>query len=296
LLETLKHILISWYSWCLLLLDKVNTALSKLKKQEQISCLNVLIVLISAKKQMKSEVKQMEDEFSVKQKNTDPDESAQTVELQPLILKQTSHNTKGTQARPYDFGAETYDVYSNLKNPFMVGILAADTERIQLDPIKTQNLFQQIEKDSTYSLEYPLNISAHRKRKLSSTQQLSSTGENKTVTVGGDKLKTASMEYLPPEKLKEDKRKLEVYIQSFFSHFLKRLGEEPGGLPVIINELVPLFVEHQIRIRFYEAFRQIHAMDELITTLEKISSDNELENFELFCSAIFVFYSSQSNR
>jgi hypothetical protein len=280
----------------LLLLDKVNTALSKLKKQEQISCLNVLIVLISAKKQMKSEVKQMEDEFSVKQKNTDPDESAQTVELQPLILKQTSHNTKGTQARPYDFGAETYDVYSNLKNPFMVGILAADTERIQLDPIKTQNLFQQIEKDSTYSLEYPLNISAHRKRKLSSTQQLSSTGENKTVTVGGDKLKTASMEYLPPEKLKEDKRKLEVYIQSFFSHFLKRLGEEPGGLPVIINELVPLFVEHQIRIRFYEAFRQIHAMDELITTLEKISSDNELENFELFCSAIFVFYSSQSNR
>ncbi len=280
----------------MLLLDKVNTALSKLKKQEQISCLNVLIVLISAKKQMKSEVKQMEDEFSVKQKNTDPDESAQTVELQPLILKQTSHNTKGTQARPYDFGAETYDVYSNLKNPFMVGILAADTERIQLDPIKTQNLFQQIEKDSTYSLEYPLNISAHRKRKLSSTQQLSSTGENKTVTVGGDKLKTASMEYLPPEKLKEDKRKLEVYIQSFFSHFLKRLGEEPGGLPVIINELVPLFVEHQIRIRFYEAFRQIHAMDELITTLEKISSDNELENFELFCSAIFVFYSSQSNR
>jgi len=245
---------------------------------------------------MKSEVKQMEDEFSVKQKNTDPDESAQTVELQPLILKQTSHNTKGTQARPYDFGAETYDVYSNLKNPFMVGILAADTERIQLDTIKTQNLFQQIEKDSTYSLEYPLNISAHRKRKLSSTQQLSSTGENKTVTVGGDKLKTASMEYLPPEKLKEDKRKLEVYIQSFFSHFLKRLGEEPGGLPVIINELVPLFVEHQIRIRFYEAFRQIHAMDELITTLEKISSDNELENFELFCSAIFVFYSSQSNR
>ena len=280
----------------MLLLDKVNTALSKLKKQEQISCLNVLIVLISAKKQMKSEVKQMEDEFSVKQKNTDPDESAQTVELQPLILKQTSHNTKGTQARPYDFGAETYDVYSNLKNPFMVGILAADTERIQLDTIKTQNLFQQIEKDSTYSLEYPLNISAHRKRKLSSTQQLSSTGENKTVTVGGDKLKTASMEYLPPEKLKEDKRKLEVYIQSFFSHFLKRLGEEPGGLPVIINELVPLFVEHQIRIRFYEAFRQIHAMDELITTLEKISSDNELENFELFCSAIFVFYSSQSNR
>ena len=179
------------------MLDKVNTALSKLKKQEQISCLNVPIVLIYAKKQINSEVKQMEDEFSVKQKKGDPDESTQTVVLQPLILKQTSHNTKGTQARPYEFGAETYDVYSNLKNPFMVGILAADADRIQLDPINTQNLFQQIEKDSTYTLEYPLNISAHRKRKLSSTQELSSTGGNKTATVGEEKLKIASMEYLP---------------------------------------------------------------------------------------------------
>jgi hypothetical protein len=255
----------------------------------------VPIVLISAKKQMKSEVKQMEDEFSVKQKKSDPDESATTVVLQPLILKQNSHNTKGTQALPYDFGAETYDVYSNLKNPFMVGILASDTERIQLDPIKTQNLFQQIEKNSTYTLEYPLNISAHRKRKLTSNQQVSSAERNKTTTVEEGKLKTASMEYLPREKLKEDKRKLQVYIQSFFSHFLKRLREEPGELPVIINELVPLFVEHHIRIRFYEAFRQLHSMEDLITTIEKISSDFELENFELFCSAIFVFYSSQSN-
>ena len=244
---------------------------------------------------MKSEVKQKEDEFLVKQKNAEPDESAQTVALQPLILKQTSHNTKGIQARTYDFGAETYDVYSKLKNPFMVGILAAETERIQLDPINTQNLFQQIEKNSTYSLEYPLNISAHSKRKISSIHQASSVEKNEILTGREEKLKTASMEYLPREKLKEDKRKLQVYIQHLFSHFLKRLREEPGGLPVIINELVPLFVDHQIRIRFYEAFRQIHAMEDLITTLEKISSDHELENFELFCSAIFVFYSSQSN-
>ena len=243
---------------------------------------------------MKSEVKQTENELLVKRKNAAPEESAQTVELQPLILNQKTHNTKGTQALPYEFGAETYDVYSNPKNPFMVGILAAETERIQLDPINTQNLFQQIEKNSIYTLEYPLNISAHSKRKLSSSQQVSSAGKNETSTVIEGKLKTASMEYLPREKLKEDKRKLQVYIQNFFSHYLKRLGEEPSGLPVIINELVPLFVDHQIRIRFYEAFHQMNVMEDLITTLEKISSDYELENFELFCSAIFVFYSSQN--
>ena len=102
----------------------------------------------------------------------------------------------------------------------MVGIIASETDRIQLDPINTQNLFQQIEKNSTYSLEYPLNISAHRKRKLLPAQEVSSAGGNKTVEVGEEKLKTASKEYLPREKLKEDKRKLEVYIQKPYSRFM----------------------------------------------------------------------------
>ena len=46
------------------------------------------------------------------------------IPLQPLILKQNPKNIKGTKSLPYDFGAETYDAYSNPKNPFMVGILA----------------------------------------------------------------------------------------------------------------------------------------------------------------------------
>jgi hypothetical protein len=232
---------------------------------------------------MKNEVEKIEDQFSAKHKNDDPDDVAQTVPLMPLIIKQSPKYTKGTKSLPYEFGAETYNVYSNLKNPFMVGILSANTERIQLDPIKTQTLFQQFEKKSTYTLEYPLNISAHRKRKLSSSNERES------------KLKNASSEYLPRGKLKEDKRKLQAYIQSFFSYFLKQLTEDPGMLPVIINELIPLFVEHQIRIRFFEAFSQIRAIDDLISTLKKISNDFELENFELFCSALFVFYGSRNS-
>ena len=244
---------------------------------------------------MKNELEEIEDQFSVKHKNDNPDDSVQTVALLPLILKQVPKNTKGTKSLPYDFGSETYDVYSNLKNPFMVGILAADTERIQLDPIKTQNLFQQFEKKSTYTLEYPLNISAHRKRKLSSAQQSSGEKQNTAANVRGSKLKNVSSVYLPREKLKEDKRKLQAYIQSFFSHLLKRLSDEKGALPVIINELVTLFVENRIRIRFFKAFLQIRVMDDLISTLEKISNDSELENFEFFCSALFVFYSSQKS-
>ncbi len=244
---------------------------------------------------MDNERSRPEESISGKNKKENTTETVNSVPLQPLILKQNPKNIIGTKSLPYEFGTETYDVYSNPKNPFMVGILAAETDKIQLDPIKVQSLFQQLEKKSPYSLEYPLNISSHRKRKLSSaTQPISEDADSETETVGSErKLEIASSEYLPREKLKENKRKLNVYIQGFFCHVLKRLSEDPGELAQIINEIVPLLVEHQIRVRFYQAFCQIRSSGDLNTTLEKISKDIELENFELFCSALFVFYSSQ---
>ena len=244
---------------------------------------------------MNKERNRPEELIPVENKKENTTGTVKSVPLQPLILKQNPKNIKGTKSLPYDFGAETYDVYSNPKNPFMVGILAAETDKIQLDPIKAQSLFQQLEKKSPYSLEYPLNISAHRKRKLSGANPAFSKDEDgESEKVGSErKLKIVSSEYLPRKKLKENKRKLDVYIHGFFCHVLKRLSEDPGELAQIINEIVPLFVEHQIRVRFYQAFSQIRSNNDLNTTLEKISNDVELENFELFCSAIFVFYSSQ---
>ena len=82
----------------------------------------------------------------------------------------------------------------------------------------------------------------------------------------------------------------------FCNHFLQRIKHNNQDLNLIINEIIPLFVRHKIRIRFYEAFRQISNIEDLIITLENICNDFELENFELFCSAIFVFYSSQRNK
>ena len=228
-----------------------------------------------------------------KQSNDLIDESPQNDSMQPLIIKQAPSNPKGTKSLPYNFGSETYSVYSNLNNPFMVGILNSDKDTIQLDPIKTQSLFKQMEKESTYSIDYPQNISAHKKRKVTSAIQRSAEEKEKNLKANDMMLKDFSSEYLPKEKLKEDKHRLRAYIESFFDHLLKRLGEHPGELPAIINELVPLFVKHKIRIRFYKAFHQITNLPELIETLKKISDDYELENFELFCSALFVFYSSK---
>lgn len=242
---------------------------------------------------MKNELEKTKNLLSVKQKNINPDNSSRTIPLQPLILRQVHKNLKGTKSLPYEFGEETYGVYSNPKNPFMVGILASDTDSLKLDPIKTKNLFQQFEEDSTYSIEYPLNISAHRKRKVFTQNKSSRKKSKKDVLVRNEDVKNVSLEYLPREKLKEDKKKLQTYIQSFCNYFLRKIKDNRDDLPLIINEMVPLFVKHRIRIRFYEAFRKIYTIDDLIGTLEKISNDFELENFELFCSAIFVFYSTQ---
>ena len=213
--------------------------------------------------------------------------------MQPLIIKQAPNTSKGTRSLPYNFGSDTYGVYSNIKNPFMVGILNSDKDTIQLDPIKTQSLFQQMQNESTYSIDYPQNISAHKKRKITSAIQSYADEKEKKLKPTEIMLKNASSEYLPKKKLKEDKRKLTGYIEFFFINLLKRLRKNPDELSTIINELLPLFVEHKIRIRFYKAFNQIRNLPELIETLKKISDDCELENFELFCSALFVFYCSK---
>jgi len=243
---------------------------------------------------MNEEIEKPQKTISVKQKNVHSEVSNKTIPLQPLLLKQVNKNVKGTKSMPYEFGTETYEVYINQKNPFMVGILASDTDRIKLDPINTQNLFQQFEKDSTYSIEYPLNISPHRKRKVSLPRKTLSEEKNQENFIRNLKVNDISQEYLSKKKLKEDKIKLQTYIQSFCNHFLERIRDNHDEFANIINEMVPLFVKHQIRIRFYEAFRQINTIEDLICTLEKISNDFELENFELFCSALFVFYSSQT--
>jgi len=148
---------------------------------------------------MDNERSRLKESISGKNKKENTTETVNSVPLQPLILKQNPKNIKGTKSLPYDFGAETYDVYSNPKNPFMVGILAAETDKIQLDPIKAQSLFQQLEKKSPYSLEYPLNISSHRKRKLSpATQPISEDADSETETAGSErKLEIAPLNICP---------------------------------------------------------------------------------------------------
>ena len=209
-----------------------------------------------------------------------------------LILNQVPKNIKGTQPLPYHFGSETYDVYRNLKNPFTNRLLSGEISPLDISPEKVQSLFQQYEKTSPYSLEFPSNISAHRRRKVTSAIPHPAPSSESEKTNSANKSKTSS-DYLTLDKLKEDKNKLNGAIKAFFQHVLQRLREDPNCLPIIVNELVPLLVLNKMKIRIYDAYRKMRSLDELFYTLEAITEDYELENFELFCSALFGFYSQK---
>ena len=195
----------------------------------------------------------------------------------PLILDQSPKNTKGTQALPYELGTNTYEVYTNPKNPFLGRILSNEVPPLDRDPQKTKNLFQEIGNKEGYCKNFLGSGNPHLKRKVTSSPKHSS------ICKG----------YEGEPSLREDLNRLQTSIEAFFSHTLARLKEDQNMLPQLVNNLLPLFVEHQIRIRIFPAYCQFQSFEQFIDTLELISEDFEIENFELFCSALFGYYSQQ---
>ena len=85
---------------------------------------------------MNKKIDNEKDLISKEQKNIDLVNSDQAIQFKPLLINQDPKKTKEKKPLQYEYGKETYEVYSNPRNPFMIGILTADTDRIKLDPIK----------------------------------------------------------------------------------------------------------------------------------------------------------------
>jgi len=205
------------------------------------------------------------------------DESSKEKQKTPLILEQNPRNIKGTQALPYEFGREIYEVYSNQKNPFLGRILGSEVPPLDLDPKKAGALVQEIGTDQGYRVHFPGSGSAHQKRKVTK----------------GSSVPTKGKGYEQQAHLPENQVRLQTAIEAFFHHVLNRLKEEPNQLASLVNEMVPMFLKHEVRVRIYPAYRQFQGFEQFLETLEKINEDFEIENFELFCSALFGFYSQQ---
>lgn len=196
----------------------------------------------------------------------------------PLILHQDPKRHKQEQPLPYEFGSDVYRVYRNPKNPFLERILGEEAEGVALTPEQIQRLFQQMGRSDTYRLGYPTETPAMRKRRIAG-----STPE--TPQAKGN--------FPQPEQFPSGPERIRVMMSRFFLEVIQRLREHPGQLGEVVNALVPLFEEQGLRIRVPDLYRQFQSNDAFLQTLEQISEDDEVENFELFCAALFGFYSQQ---
>ena len=204
-------------------------------------------------------------------------ESSKEKQKTPLILEQNPKNIKGTQALPYEFGREIYEVYSNPKNPFLGRILGREVSSLNLDPKKAGALVQDISAEQGYRVHFPGSGSAHQKRKIARGTTVQAHGKG----------------YQKNPVLPENQIRLQTAIEAFFHYALNRLKEDPNQLARLVNDLLPLFVKHEVRVRIYPSYRQFSGFEQFLDTLEKITEDFEIENLELFCSALFGFYSQQ---
>ena len=194
----------------------------------------------------------------------------------PLILQQNKKKIAQETPRPYQFGADTYERYMNRKNPFLGRLLSEKPTPIHLNSQQVEALFQFLNEHKQYQMAYPTEKAPHQKRKIAPPLE---------------KFSKSQQSFVPPQKLKEDSQRLGLSIQTFFKYVLGRLQSDSDSLPLLVNELLPLFLEHQIQIKIYDAYRNFYSEEQFLETLKKISEGEDIENFEFFCSALFGYYS-----
>lgn len=192
----------------------------------------------------------------------------------PLILQQNKKKIPQAKPRPYQFGADTYEHYR--KNPFAERSLVGAPSPIHLNNQQVEALFQYLHEQKQYQLAYPTEKAPHQKRKIAPP---------------AGSFPKPQTPFVQTKNLKEDSHRLALAIETFFKYVLGRLENDCGELPLLVNELVPLFLEHQIKIKIYDAYRSFYSEEQFLETLKKISEGEDIENFEFFCSALFGYYS-----
>ena len=65
---------------------------------------------------------------------------------------------------------------------------------------------------------------------------------------------------------------------------------DPNDFFTVIDELTRLFRNNNIRIKIYEAYRELQDWDDLMDTLTEIAHYPSLETFDLFCSALLAYH------
>ncbi len=194
----------------------------------------------------------------------------------PLIVRQRPRNVgASSKPVPYQPPADTYDLFSNPKSPFLQRLVTAPTEQTKLSSEKLQSLFEK-NAGERWLLSTCLSLCKRCARKT--------THRSRNCAWQISNLWESLDSFEAPQRLQQ-------FVQLFMEQVLSDLKEDPFSLTKLVQDLATLFEEQEIRIRVYDAYRTFRSFDQLLDTLTRISEDTEIENFELFCSALVGFYS-----
>lgn len=203
-------------------------------------------------------------------------ESEEVKKLLWLFRNQPPDPEKGeVDVNPVD---AIYHLQNNTNNPYLGRAIAPETKKLARDSNDLKKLSVLFSTQNLYELKPTNRNQPFQERELNHP-------EKKAPHKEGGKVG-----YMAPEKLSGDVYKLPWMIDEFFSGILIRLRKNPREFDRVVEELLHLFHENNIRIKVYDAYYQLKDWNNLIDTLKEISDYPSPETFDLFCSALFAYY------
>ena len=167
-----------------------------------------------------------------------------------------------------------YHLRKNTRNPYLQRTIAPKTPQHKKSGAELDKLVHMFSGRAAYELAPSNQDAPHLRRDLNHPSPPPA----------------ARREYLQPHKLPGDTFKLPWMIHDFFTSTLSRLKSDPSEFDAVVEEMVELFNENNIRIRLYEAYYGFQNWNHLMDTLDEVSQYPSPETFDLFCSALLTYY------
>jgi hypothetical protein len=167
-----------------------------------------------------------------------------------------------------------YRLFKNTRNPFVQRAIAPQPEKAIRSEGELADLTRMLAAQKVYQVGPGNQTTPFRRRQLKHPEPPPS----------------PEPRYLEPSKLVGNQGRLPFLIDEFFQGVLTRLEADPNAFFTVIDELTALLRTNNVRIKIYEAYRELQDWDDLLDTLAEIAHYPSLETFDLFCSALLAYH------
>ena len=168
------------------------------------------------------------------------------------------------QASTLSTAAETYDLFSNPKSPFLQRLVTAPTEQTKLSSEKLESLLKKCRREVA-PIDWLIPLQKVRTKNGASLLNFAWQISNLWKSIGFLWSSTTT-----------------AFCPVVYGTGALWSKEDPF---IWLNwfKIYHTLEEQEIRIRVYDVYRTFRSFDQLLDTLTRISEDTEIENFELFC-------------